>query len=312
MGLIIAALAMSFAVHGQDALKDQRDIVESLAKHGITVIRQLSQSPTPVMSAHAIVADAATAKALEMLPRVSNLSIVNIGIQDAKLNEACLRAIAKIPALKTLRYTTESVTGAELKILGRREGLAELDLDCRELSDAELKEIRAMSQLKALNLSCFKVPDKSIDDLKKALPKAKINIQIKPALFALRPIPTDPRDDPFTRLRKAKWNAALAALIASQELLSYSGPVPWDPNARTFLVIDHARRLIDATFDLEDPKLAVNVMERYVDLTRRVHDEARIRYQAGNVTAETMHRVEYHYFDAQILQIRLKKKSDGT
>jgi hypothetical protein len=265
------------------------------------------------MMASVRVSNAETLIALDALSKVKDLTEIRLGVVEAIWTEPCLKRIKSFPGVKQLEIRADEMTVADFKTIVTLKQLERLTLECADLSDAQLRQLHAMKDLKELRLICLQVSPKTLDELKRALPQAiSIEVERMLLLFALPPVKISSTEDGLTKLQREKFNAALAEirifvgrLKAGQ--LNLAGNDSEGP--RVFL--ESGQRLVAAALDLNDPPFAMKVVDGHVQLLAQIYKETESQHQAGQVHPQTFYRVQYQYLDAQILQIRLKKKLEG-
>ena len=148
---------------------------------------------------------------------------------------------------------------------------------------------------------CGEVPPKSLENLKRALPQANVHFQA--TLFSLK---IADADDVLTKLKKEKFNAALARLPHVTVIPVGRTPIDWDTVTAKFL--EGSRQLVDAALDLDDPKLAMRTLDAHVNLMEHAFKRAEEKYKWAEMSPDNYFAIRYQYFDAQILQLRYKKK----
>jgi hypothetical protein len=238
---------------------------------------------------------------LKAIGRMRQLEFLSLRCKE--LSNAHLKALESIKSLKSLNLDCDAFSESQLRVLGKMQALKELELKCPELSDAETKELHALARLKRLELVCGEVSPKSLDDLKRALRQAKI--EFRDTLFPVKVLDTD---SALTKLQKEKFNVALARIPFLTEIPKTSAGGPIDRSAFTARFLEGSRQLVDAALDLNDPKLALRTIDAHVRLMENAFKLAEERYKTGAMPPDDYLAIRYHYLDAQILQLRHKKK----
>lgn len=99
--------------------------------------------------------------------------IVSIDLSGTSVTDADLRALGKLPSLKTMKLSRTKVTDAGLKWVARYKALENLDLQGTQVTDKGLTRLASLPELKDLNLCDTKVTDEGVAKLEKALMKRK-------------------------------------------------------------------------------------------------------------------------------------------
>jgi hypothetical protein len=305
----IVTACLSGTVFGQrePSQPDSRSILDKLEKHGISVHPYFDRKEQG-QRAYVVVRDAETVKALDLLRQVNNLSAVSLHLSEAGHTLACLKGIENLAKVKKLAVHAQALTTDDLKIISRMKQLDDLTLKCAELSDAQMKELHALKALKNLELSCCQVSPKSLDNLKRALPQVKVDFRRVPEMFFLAELRVSDADDVLTKLQKEKYNVALTRVLYLDERMMQGTIDILQRREGLNLPYEAVRQLTDAAVDLNDPKLAMKIIDGCVELMREYSDLAEELQKAGIMSPDEANRIRYYFLDAQILQIRHKKK----
>jgi hypothetical protein len=95
-------------------------------------------------------------------------------LNATKVSDAGLKELAKLKQLQTLSLIGTKVTDAGMKELAKLEQLGCLDLSDSKITAAGVKELTALEQLTLLKISKTKVADAELAEIRKSLPKVKI------------------------------------------------------------------------------------------------------------------------------------------
>ncbi|MBI3821480.1 MAG: hypothetical protein HY289_02245 [Planctomycetes bacterium] len=123
---------------------------------------------------------------------------------------------------------------------------------------------------------------------------------------ALQPLIVLQTDAPLVQLQKEKLNAAVSELNAMQQRIRAGKASIGEGD-----FCEAGRRFKDAVLDLNDAKLTIKTVSDYVDMMHHAYKQADVQYKAGRLLPDNMFRVRYYHLDAQILQLREKKKLEG-
>lgn len=134
--------------------------------------------------------------------------------------------------------------------------------------------------------------------------KPKEAVQVEKDL-SLKPVPISPKDDALLKLQKEKLNAVIAELNYGYELYK-DGKVTFEG-----VTIAASGRLKDTVLELNDANVTMKTVNAYVELMEQAHKDTETRFKAGTLSPQAYYRERYYYFDAQILQLRVKKQLDG-
>jgi len=100
----------------------------------------------------------------------------SLSLSSTTTTDAGLKVLAPLTALKVLDLTETKVSDVGLKELTALKSLQGLVLNATKVTDAGLKELAPCKELQALAVyGCSKVTDAGIAELKKTMPKLKVN-----------------------------------------------------------------------------------------------------------------------------------------
>ncbi len=136
----------------------------------LALIGELKQLKTFRVNGHKVT-DAGLAY-VKGLTHLETLELWNTKITDAGL--ASLRGLH----LKSLWLSDTAVTDVGLENLAGMSELQELRLDETMISDVGLKRIKTLNQLRELGIENTNVTKAGLNDLRKALPKCRINLSL--------------------------------------------------------------------------------------------------------------------------------------
>jgi hypothetical protein len=250
-------------------------------------------------------------EAARLLRRFKNIEKIRLNLGATKLTEEQAKLIKDLPTVKHLEIVAIQLSGQELQEIASLKHVEDLSLESQEFSAALLKPLHEMKGLKRLWLiSANEIPPAAVGDLKNALtePDQVIAAQV-PAIFFFQPLAVAPGDSPIAKLKKEKFNAALAAVRGNERTIMAGGRNSYRSSAPS---LEIARVLKEAILDLDDPALRLKAIDGYVDLMKVAEEETRIKLELGaqGVDPETHQIARYHYLDAQLLQLQLRKQAE--
>jgi hypothetical protein len=319
---VFALTILSFFIPSEAFAQEklsQKELEEKLKKLGIELRRASSFGLDPdAQSAYFQRVDQNTLRGLDLLRQAQNLAEIVLDLKkaDAKSATACLERLNDFPKLKYLHVRFATVRDNDVKWIARVKSVERLDLECPGISEGQIKSIGEMKSLKYLHLTALEIPPKSAKVLRAALPKIEgFQLQQIPAIHSTPPLKIADNDTPLVKAQKAKVNSALKGIkLFCVDRPSLDGARNlWNPKAMELM-----RELKDALLELDDPILTERIVQDYVQLTEiafKVNDMVftRERFDGGTdrgFSAE-VHLMECIYLDAQILQLKMKKKRDN-
>jgi Leucine-rich repeat (LRR) protein len=134
---------------------------------GATRLRDLNLQGAPVGDA-----------GLVHLGGLANLDTLNL--RETRISDAGLEHLGNLKTLKTLRLAGIPVTDSGLKSLEGLNDLNQLEISSPRVTDAGLGHLKGLTGLRYLDLGGTKVTGAGIEDLRRALPKLKVNTSTEP------------------------------------------------------------------------------------------------------------------------------------
>jgi hypothetical protein len=235
-----------------------------------------------------------------------NLDEIILAKADAKWTTACLERLNDFPKLKVLRVEASALGENDVKSIAKLKALEHLKLECPKFSESQIKLIGDMKSLQSFHLAALDFPPKSAKLLRVALPKVnEFYLEHIPAILSAPLVEIAKNDTPLAKLQKARLNAALNGMksicqdsrIGSAHL---GGPAS----------LEMMRHLREAILELDDPGLAEPIVRDYVQLAEIAFNAKDARFRQFGESTKENHLLECVYLDAQIIQLKLKKKLD--
>jgi len=146
--------------------------VQAIEKLGGEVTRDESAPGKPVTLVNLTDKQVTDADLKVLAPLKSLKTLI---LDNTKVTDAGLKQVAGLRSLQVLGLSDTKVTDAGLKQLATLTSLQRLILSNTEVTDAGMKELTALKSLEALVIFDTKVTDKGKEQLRKALPKCKVN-----------------------------------------------------------------------------------------------------------------------------------------
>ncbi len=146
--------------------------VGELAKAGITA-REIAQGSNWRYINLRVVGKKFDAKVWDQIKDVGNL--IELNAAGVELADADLAKVGKLTNLRSLNLANATVKDASLAGIKGLANLTYLNLVGTQVTDAGLKQLAGLKNLKSVYLFESKVTDAGVDELKKALPGARID-----------------------------------------------------------------------------------------------------------------------------------------
>ncbi len=146
--------------------------VGELAKAGITA-REIAQGSNWRYINLRVVGKKFDAKVWDQIKDVGNL--IELNAAGVELTDADLAKVGKLTNLRSLNLANATVKDSSLAGIKGLANLTYLNLVGTQVTDAGLKQLTGLKNLKSVYLFESKVTDAGVDELKKALPTARID-----------------------------------------------------------------------------------------------------------------------------------------
>lgn len=252
-------------------------------------------------------------KAAELLPRQKGLLGVDLRLEDTPLTDEELKLLKSLPAARDLQISASQLTERDVNMIASLKHVENLSLASRDVFPELLRPLQAMKGLKQLTiLSGNKFSEAAEAKLQKAFPGVKVGTNASsvfptPAIYFFPLIKPAETDSAEAKLKKEKFNAALAAFRHIQAKIR--------AGTRDFTYADDPMLLNMQAFknsilDLDDPGMRVKAFDAYVDLTKIAEKESQFKLDAGNLDPYKYDLIRYYHLDAQLIQLQLKKQAE--
>jgi len=137
------------------------------------LVAELKQRPIPGLSLRGRgITDAELAHLKELK------GLTELGLNDTKITGAGLAHLKELKGLTSLTLYRTQITDAELAYLKELKGLTGISLDSTQITDAGIAHLKGLKGLTMLNLWNTKITDAGLKELRSALPKCKIFLEL--------------------------------------------------------------------------------------------------------------------------------------